>query len=304
MRLLTTFLLTLLAQLICNPANSSIEIYEYEQNTKNMAPVKEETQLAPMVVEGRSWEYISESYSNGTRFLDKLVLKIEGETTIEDKQYAVVNSYWNDNQTPIQDKPYCYLRETQDGKVYARTNPEFYYPTGQADASDGMEFLEDGSEFLLVDFNDIYASNTFYIVLYNMDGAIPYETYYYTNQTNTLKVWQLKETFKAEPGREIRLVEKVGYVWPDWPCGLLRPLTVMPTGADHSDWLYLQQVRDHDGSVVYQLDNMYSSSITVSADNTPAIYYDLQGRRLNPDALRPGIYIRQQGGTSSKVVIR
>lgn len=304
MRLLTTFLLTLLAQLICNPANSSIEIYEYEQNTKNMAPVKEETQLAPMVVEGRSWNYISESYSNGTRFLKKFVLKIEGETTIDDMQYAVVNSYWDDQQTPLQNKPYCYLRETQDGKVYARTNPEFYYPTGQADASDGMEFLEDGSEFLLVDFNDIYASNTFYIVLYNMDGAIPYETYYYTNQTNTLKVWQLKETFKAEPGREIRLVEKVGYVWPDWPCGLLRPLTVMPTGADHSDWLYLQQVRDHDGSVVYQLDNMYSSSITVSADNTPAIYYDLQGRRLNPDALRPGIYIRQQGGTSSKVVIR
>jgi len=43
-------------------------------------------------------------------------------------------------------------------------------------------------------------------------------------------------------------------------------------------------------------------NVAVDAENGEAIYYDLQGRRVNAD--RPGMYIRQQGAKAEKVVIR
>jgi hypothetical protein len=43
----------------------------------------------------------------------------------------------------------------------------------------------------------------------------------------------------------------------------------------------------------------------VVADTTEAVsYYNLQGMRINPSNLTPGIYIRRQGATSTKVRIK
>lgn len=44
-------------------------------------------------------------------------------------------------------------------------------------------------------------------------------------------------------------------------------------------------------------------SVSVSA-GTDAEYFNLQGVRIQPDALTPGIYIRRQGGTSTKITVK
>lgn len=46
------------------------------------------------------------------------------------------------------------------------------------------------------------------------------------------------------------------------------------------------------------------SQIEASGNDCPAEYFDLQGRPVNRDNAAPGLYIRRQGSTSSKVVIR
>lgn len=43
---------------------------------------------------------------------------------------------------------------------------------------------------------------------------------------------------------------------------------------------------------------------SVGTDDSPAQYFDLQGRPLNPSSLPPGIIIRRQGHTSTKLLIK
>lgn len=55
--------------------------------------------------------------------------------------------------------------------------------------------------------------------------------------------------------------------------------------------------------------NMFDTNVGVGtidgADGTaPAIYYDLNGRRMNATRLQPGIYVKVQGGKASKIIIR
>ncbi len=45
------------------------------------------------------------------------------------------------------------------------------------------------------------------------------------------------------------------------------------------------------------------NDITVD-NNAPVEYYNLQGIRMNGDDLTPGLYIRRQGNTVNKVVVR
>lgn len=45
-------------------------------------------------------------------------------------------------------------------------------------------------------------------------------------------------------------------------------------------------------------------NITIEANEAPAEYYNLQGMRVQPDMLTPGIYIRRQGTVTSKVTVR
>lgn len=42
----------------------------------------------------------------------------------------------------------------------------------------------------------------------------------------------------------------------------------------------------------------------VGADVIETEYFDLKGLRVNPDNLTPGVYIRRQGATTSKVVVK
>jgi len=44
--------------------------------------------------------------------------------------------------------------------------------------------------------------------------------------------------------------------------------------------------------------------ITTDGGDTPVEYYNLQGQRVNADALVPGIYIRRQGTKTEKVLIK
>lgn len=45
------------------------------------------------------------------------------------------------------------------------------------------------------------------------------------------------------------------------------------------------------------------SSVSVD-ENADAVYYNLQGMRVNADAMTPGIYVRLQGKTATKVMVR
>ena len=45
-------------------------------------------------------------------------------------------------------------------------------------------------------------------------------------------------------------------------------------------------------------------AVDAAVNDCPAEYFDLQGRPVNSDNAAPGLYIRRQGSTSSKVVIR
>ena len=44
----------------------------------------------------------------------------------------------------------------------------------------------------------------------------------------------------------------------------------------------------------------------IAADNTaaPAEYFTIQGRQVDGEALTPGIYIKRQGDTTTKIIIR
>ena len=44
--------------------------------------------------------------------------------------------------------------------------------------------------------------------------------------------------------------------------------------------------------------------VTVDNDNIPAEYYNLNGVRVNSDALTPGLYIKRQGGKAEKVLVK
>ena len=44
-------------------------------------------------------------------------------------------------------------------------------------------------------------------------------------------------------------------------------------------------------------------SIGSDENNAPAEYYNMNGIRVNPKSLTPGIYIKRQGNKSYKIVI-
>lgn len=46
------------------------------------------------------------------------------------------------------------------------------------------------------------------------------------------------------------------------------------------------------------------SAVEIETNNGEAVYYNLQGIRVNADALTPGIYVRRQGNKSVKVLVR
>ena len=45
-------------------------------------------------------------------------------------------------------------------------------------------------------------------------------------------------------------------------------------------------------------------NVAADAANAPAVYYNLQGTRVNAENLTPGIYVRVQGSTSTKVLVK
>ena len=56
--------------------------------------------------------------------------------------------------------------------------------------------------------------------------------------------------------------------------------------------------------VEFDSDSDVSLQIDPAADSATARYYNLQGIEVSPDALTPGIYIRRQGTTATKIHFR
>ena len=54
----------------------------------------------------------------------------------------------------------------------------------------------------------------------------------------------------------------------------------------------------------FNSDSEVSLQIDPATDSATARYYNLQGIEVSPDALTPGIYIRRQGTTATKIHIR
>jgi len=57
-----------------------------------------------------------------------------------------------------------------------------------------------------------------------------------------------------------------------------------------------------------KLTNLSTNSVTAidsDDDSAPAVYYNLQGQRIdNADTLRPGIYILRQGRKARKITVK
>lgn len=81
-------------------------------------------------------------------------------------------------------------------------------------------------------------------------------------------------------------------------------LTFYPTGAVQSTGSF----RVRSANAVYTVipaEDAGVSDITADADpNAPARYYDLQGHQVRPATAAPGVYIRRQGNTASKILIQ
>jgi len=73
----------------------------------------------------------------------------------------------------------------------------------------------------------------------------------------------------------------------------LKAVPVDPEAYSESDW-----------SLPVTIDLAASGIVDIATDAQPAEYYNLQGVRVNPDALVPGIYIVKQGTATGKVVVR
>ena len=66
------------------------------------------------------------------------------------------------------------------------------------------------------------------------------------------------------------------------------------------------------GGEEWQVNNLTLSSrirtaideVSVEDTNAPAVYYNLQGMRVNAESLTPGIYVRVQGKTTTKVLVK
>lgn len=87
--------------------------------------------------------------------------------------------------------------------------------------------------------------------------------------------------------------------------------TVLTTGFPVADNLgggnfHVMVLRDNKLSRYYSPGPAQAGVANVSADNTyaPAVYYDLNGRRVEDPHLVPGIYVRLQGTEATKVVVK
>lgn len=76
---------------------------------------------------------------------------------------------------------------------------------------------------------------------------------------------------------------------------------------DNADW-YFTDPEKGEFALALPADYDFSSVRSITADaadsNAPVMYYNLQGQPVNPATAAPGIYLRRQGSTTSKHLIR
>lgn len=72
---------------------------------------------------------------------------------------------------------------------------------------------------------------------------------------------------------------------------------------DRGDDYYVTAVYGRGESMASNVANL-SSAADITVDPTHAVYYDLQGRRVNPSRLTPGLYLQRQGNTVRKILRR
>ena len=74
-------------------------------------------------------------------------------------------------------------------------------------------------------------------------------------------------------------------------------------GINYSIINTVNGVKSEEAKLIVGEDGSVSGVQDVVIDNAPAVYYNLQGVRVEHD-LTPGLYIRRQGNTTSKVIVR
>ena len=76
-----------------------------------------------------------------------------------------------------------------------------------------------------------------------------------------------------------------------------------------SDRFFITAVYDRGESAASNIVSAESAaiempSVDADASDAPAIYYDLTGKRISSRDLAPGFYLRRQGTTTSKILVR
>jgi len=113
----------------------------------------------------------------------------------------------------------------------------------------------------------------------------------YSNMSETL-IFPMYLEVALEPGersllcvtttdRNGKISKRLNWMLVEAPTAIGQPVKVLATATDSSS----------------------IGSITVSGD-TPAEYFDIHGRRIDADALTPGIYLRRTGTQTTKVIVR
>ena len=74
-------------------------------------------------------------------------------------------------------------------------------------------------------------------------------------------------------------------------------------GINYSIINTVNGVKSEEAKLIVGEDGFVSGVQDVVIDNAPAVYYNLQGVRVEGD-LTPGLYIRRQGNTTTKVIVR
>ena len=136
--------------------------------------------------------------------------------------------------------------------------------------------------------------NTFNVL--DMDGnPIPYEVYGYTNQR-----------IEPEVNGDVYTFNKSDfYYYPyEWQPDYKRYTGNVTIGFDFEASDYLEMGSTFGGIQIPEQATQTGVSMTAVDEDAPVEFYNLQGLKVNASALTPGIYIRRQGASASKVLVK
>lgn len=284
-------------------------------------PIWSMGQWKPFVEVGKEWHYswrqvVYDEEYNPTLYQWDYVLKIVGDTVVNGQEYAEVRSYcfnaFGDGTVSDEynDKLYCLLREPENGLVYVGFPAHPMLPPIHIVTFSLGFWGEVDSEAMLFSMDSPAETVWFYQEFDNPDLKEWYgtlEEYTITgNDGDTLSGW----IFGNSMGNgKCKLIEGLGFLTEDEePSSILGPLAGVPALPSIEGDTYLFSVIDGSGKEIYHYapyepQLLSTPQINVDADEESTLY-TISGMKMDRNSARPGIYIRQQNGKTSKVVIK